>query len=69
MTRRILVMTLVVLLCGSSITFAQVNDENIPDDNIPMLQTERPWLQWGLVGIFIVGAIGLGVFSSKRTHE
>ncbi len=69
MTRRILILAMAFLLCGSTLVIAQINDATVSDDNIPPLPTERPWLQWALVGIFIVGAIGLGVFSSKRTHE
>jgi hypothetical protein len=50
-------------------SLGQINSNDVSSENIPMLPTERPWLQWALVGIFIIGAIGLGVFSSKRTHD
>jgi hypothetical protein len=69
MMRRILALGLVMVLCATAPLSAQINDERVAPDNIVKLPMERPIVEYVLAAFFLVGAIGIGVFTSKRTHD
>jgi len=67
--RRILAVALAIVLCTAVPSSAQVNDESIGADNIEMLPTEEPWLEYTLAVCFLLGALAIGFKTSKRTFD
>ncbi len=69
---RILVVT-TVLACAVTVlhaspVLAQIG-EGVAEDNLPLLEMERPWGEWLCAFVFGAAALAVGFMPSKRSHE
>ena len=49
--------------------FGQIEQGDIPPDNIPLLPYERPVWEYVTGGMFLVVVLGIGFKASKRAHK
>ncbi len=72
MIRRILVTSAVLasiaLMMHASPVLGQVG-EGIAEDNLPMLEMERPLMEWVCAFLFGAAALAIGFMPSKRAHD
>jgi hypothetical protein len=64
---RIFIPAWAVLLSVAAPLVAQINDGAIKPENINLLPMERPIAEYVLLVVFLLAAMGLGFFTSKRT--
>lgn len=69
MLRKALFAVTILILNGAAPLMAQINEAGVTEDNIEMLPMERPLAEYALLGLFLVAALGLGFFSSRRTND
>ena len=65
-------LVILLLMCVvATPAFAQTVDDSeavVRQDNIEALKSERPIVEYGLAGAFLLGALVLAFMNSKRTH-
>lgn len=64
---RIVISAVAVLLIVAAPLLAQINDGTVKPENINQLPMERPIAEYAMLVIFLLAAMGLGFFTSKRT--
>ena len=69
MIRRTLTIVTLTLLGWATPVLAQVNGEGMKEGNIEELPMERPIAEYVLLGIFLLVALGIGFYSSRRTND
>ena len=67
MFSRIVIPAWAVLLSVAAPLVAQINDGTVKPENINLLPMERPIAEYVLLVVFLLAAMGLGFFTSKRT--
>ncbi len=67
MLARILFLTSTALLSLGTPLLAQINDGTIKPEAINELPMERPIVEYVLLVLFLLAAMGLGFFTSRRT--
>ena len=67
MFSRIVIPAWAVVLSAAAPLVAQINDGTVKPENINLLPMERPVAEYVLLVVFLLAAMGLGFFTSKRT--
>lgn len=68
-TRRILAVVVTIVLGVGVPLFAQVNDATVKDGNIEPLPSKRAFVEYALAGFFLLAALALGFYTSKRGND
>ncbi|MBN2563063.1 MAG: hypothetical protein JXQ75_19230 [Phycisphaerae bacterium] len=70
MIRTILALALatVLVLGVASPLAAQINDETVTEGNVQELPMNRPIGEYALAGCFLLAALGIGFWTSRRTN-
>lgn len=69
MISRLSVLVSSVVLALATPLFAQISEEGMKTENIEMMQMERPVIEYVLLVIFLLAALGVGFYTSKRTND
>ena len=69
MIGRTLTIVTMTLLGWATPLLAQVNGEGMKEGNIELLPMERPIAEYALLGIFLLVALGIGFYTSRRTND
>lgn len=71
MLRLVLALAVLVTLFVSTPAMAQVNDETVAEktENVTPLPEAKPIAEYALAAGFLVVALGVGFFPSKRSHN
>ncbi len=69
MMGRILTATLTIALGVAVPLIAQVNEASVKDGNIDALPTKRAFVEYALAGFFLLAALALGFYTSKRGND
>ena len=69
MIGRTLTIVTMTLLGWATPLLAQVNGEGMKEGNIEELPMERPIAEYAFLGIFLIVALGIGFYTSRRTND
>ena len=69
MISRLWLLVSAVVLTFATPLLAQINEEGMKGENIELLPMERPIVEYVLLVIFLLAALGLGFYTSKRTND
>jgi hypothetical protein len=67
--RRLVLTVSIFVMSFATPLFAQINEEGVRDTNIEQLPMERPVIEYVMLVIFLLAALGVGFYTSKRTND
>jgi hypothetical protein len=67
--RKLLLTVSFFVLSFATPLLAQVNEEGMRESNIEQLPMERPVVEYVMLVVFLLAALGVGFYTSKRTND